>query len=77
MERIRAKVINKNNNNGEYFLMLEFLDHYNIHTGSDISEVRVSYDAYAKINVGDKILCPMLRESEGLIYDYNYPLSKI
>ena len=60
-----------------YYLTLEFLDHYNIHTGKDISEIRVSREAYIRLKIGDKILCPMLKESEGLVYDYSFSLHKI
>ena len=82
MERIQAKIISKKfrksfSGNEYYILVFEFADYYNIHDGSSISEVKVSKEAYKKLEIGDKVWCPMLKESEGLVYDYKYPLHKI
>jgi hypothetical protein len=77
METIRAIVLNKSDINGYHRLVLEFLDHYNVHDGSSISEVRVSVVAYDKLATGDMILCPMKMEEEGLTYDYEYPIQKV
>ena len=84
MEVIKAKIISKGIRNFSvlpnvirYMLVFEVIGYYNIHDGSNISEVCVSEHAYNSLEVGDIVLCPMLMESEGLVYDYSYPLKKV
>lgn len=74
---IKAKVTGKFIENENCRLELEFLDYYNIHTGSSIDRVRVSEVAYNKLGIGDLVLCPMLKEVEGLVYDYDSLLQKV
>lgn len=81
-EKVKATVITKRIKSGvfcsdKYMLGLRFYDIYNVDNNENTKEIRVSYIAYQSIEIGDEILCPMIRESRGLTFDFNQAIEHI